>query len=470
MNTSSFMGLNTALRGLLANQRALETTGHNISNVNTKGYSRQRVDLAATTPHTQPSFNATMPAQIGTGVEVEQLTRLRDNYIDVTLRNQFGATSSATTYTDALKQIERVINEPSDQGIAAALRNVFGALDQVASNPQDMGARSAFAHAADELARRFNQIDTQIRAVSDQSDARIDQAVTEINNLTTQIASLNTSIRDATYMGMQPNDLLDKRDLLMDELATKINYSYTTDPATQEVTITFATISIVDPTATGGTTPITRADLDTAYTGGTLTSGSVYADEHLVTSVIPAWITRLDDLANSIVTQFNIAHPSGFDLAGNAGGDIFDASGTTAGTITLDPTANILANPSLIAAANSWSMPGEPGNGGNAILMAAMRGATQGAPINSTWEEYYATVVVAGLGTEIQQSQRTLDSATASQEVLESNRQSTSGVAIDEEMTNMLRFQHAYNASARMLTALDESLDIIINRMGRVGL
>ncbi len=473
MNTSTFLGLNTALRGLLANQMALDTTGHNIANVNTEGYSRQRVDTQTAAPLTTPSFNGTVPGQLGTGVEVAQLARMRDNYIDATIRNQFGATGNHSTMTQSLQQVERIINEPSDQGIAAAMREMFGALDRVTTHPQDMSARSAFARAAEQLTQRFNQVSTQISAVQSQSDTRLNQTVTDINSITTQIATLNTSIRDATYMGMQPNDLLDKRDQLMDELSSKINFSYTTDSTTNEVTLTFGTatpINIVDPLASGGTTAITRADLDNAYGTGELTGGSAYADEHLNITVLPGWTAKLDDLVNSIVTSFNTQNAAGFDLTGASGGSIFDPAGITAATFALDPANNIVTDPSRIAAADSWNGSGEPGNGGNALLMAAMRNTVQAPPINDSWEGYYSTIVVSGLGSQIQESQRSQDSAEASQAAMESRRNETSGVSIDEEMTNMLRFQHAYNASARILTALDDSLETIIHRMGRAGL
>ncbi len=471
MNTSTFMGLNTALRGLLANQMAMDTTGHNIANVNTDGYSRQRVNTQTTTPMTTPAFNGTVPGQLGTGVEVASLERMRDSYIDTSIRNQFGATSKHSTLTGSLQQVERAINEPSEQGISAALRNMFGALERVASQPQDMGARTTFARAAQDLTQRVNQTYSQIEAIRSQSDERLTVTINEINNISSQIATLNDGIRDATYTGTQPNDLLDRRDQLMDELASKINFSYTTNATTQEVTITFGTapITLVDPVA-GTTTALTRTDLDNAYTSGELTNGSAYADEHLYTTVLPGWVTRIDDLVASIVTQFNTQNTAGFDLNGAAGGNIFDAAGLTAATFALDPANSIVSNPRLIAAASSWNGVGEPGNSDNVALMAAMRSSVQAAPINDTWEGYYSTIVVAGLGSELQQTQRSLETAEASQGAMEARRQSVSGVSIDEEMTDMLRFQHAYNASARILTALDDSLDLIINRMGRAGL
>ena len=468
----TFLGLNTSLRGLLAQQASLDTTAHNITNINTEGYSRQRADLATTTPLSVPAWNALMPGHVGTGVEVTGFSRLRDAYLDRTLRAEGSRFGSAGTSLGSLQQVEASFAEPSDYGISAQMQRFFAALDGVAAHPDSVPARQAFAQMADALATGFNQLDGELTAISTQSDDRLNNAVNEINSLSGQIAALNTTIRDSVQSGQDPNDFRDARDKLMDQLASKLNYTYTTNPATEEVTITLGTtipINLVDPLVPGGSTPITRADLDTAYGNGDLTAGETFGDEDMFTTVIPFYRNRLDDLVDSLVTQVNAQNAAGFDLAGIAGGDIFDAAGITAGTMRLDVLNNILANPNLIAAASSWLAPGEPGNGNNANALLAMRSVVQGPPLNATWESFY-TATVADLGTRTDQAGRDVSNQGALVESLEGRKASVSGVSLDEEMSNMLRFQHAYNASARVLTAFDEALDTLINRMGRVGL
>lgn len=465
MSYSSFLGLNVAMRGLLAQQAALDTTSHNIGNINTEGYSRQRADLTAASPMSVAAFNRIMPGQIGQGVEVLQIQRLRDQYVDRTMRSQIGLTSNLSTQLSALQAAGSVINEPSDSGLGAALRRFFGSLDDVAAHPSDVATRQVFLESARTLAAQFNQLNTNLSAISAESNERLDQTVADVNSLVSRIATLNSQIRDATQIGQQPNDLLDTRDRLMDQLASKVNFTYTTSATTNEVTITFGTatpINLVDPSAAGGMNAITRADLDAAYVAGDLTGGQGYADEHLLTTVIPGLITQLDDLASSIATAFNAQQAAGFDLTGAAGAAIF--TGVTAGSITV---TSISARE--IAAASSWSGAGEPGNNGNIMAMLSLRSATQGAPLNDTWEGFYGAMV-SGLGATTQSVENRLEDQMLVQDAIEARRQSTSGVNLDEEMTNMLRFQHAYNAAARVLTMFDESLDVLINRTGRVGL
>lgn len=476
MSYGTFFGLNTALRGLMAQQSSLDVTSHNIANANTEGYSRQRAELRATIPLSVPGFNSVLPGQIGTGVEVASFERLRDAFVDRTLREELARYGDASTTLGALDQLEAAFAEPGDSGLSASLKRFFSALDQVAAHPEDSAARQAFGQMADALAHDFNQLSTDLVSIRQQSDDRLNNQVTEINNISARIAALNTTIGAAVTAGQQPNDLLDERDRLLDDLAHKVDFTYSVNSLNQ-VTIVFDTnvpINLVDPTTVGppaGYTVIARADLDTAFTAPPqqLTSGEVFADETLFNTTIPFYQQRLDDLAASIVNRFNALSAGGFDLTGAAGGDIFDAAQLTAGTIRLDLVNNILNNPNLIAAASSWLAPGEPGNGNNAILMLSERALIQIAPLGATWENFY-NATVTDLGTRTEQAGRNNQNQAVLTESLQGRRAETAGVSMDEEMSNMLRFQHAYNASARVLTALDDALDTLINRMGRVGL
>lgn len=472
MYRSTFGGMNTALRGLLAQQAAMDVTGHNLANINTEGYSRQRAELSATTPYTLPAMNRVIPSQIGTGVQVASFERLRDQFVDSNLRNQFGSLSNSNRALQNLEQMEGAFGEPGAGGLSNLLQSFWSAMDDVAANPQSAAARTAFVQSADALARGFNAVGRNLQDIQNQASARVDSEIIEVNNLTTQIASLNTAVRDALAMGQQPNDLLDQRDALMDQLSDRLNYTYTT-AATGEVTIQFGTtipIMLVDPLVPPGSTPLTRADLDppNAYVNGDLTSGSLFADMDVIQNIVPnIYMANMDALAADLVTDLNTAHAAGFDLAGAAGLSMFNPIGTSALSMAVD--AGLLANPSLLAAASSWAGTGEPGNGTNINNMLAQRAVAQGAPLNASWDNYYASTV-ADLGTRIQTTQRTIATQEAVVSVLEGRRNEVSGVSLDEEMSNMMRFQNAYNASARVLTAMDDALDTLINRMGRVGL
>lgn len=470
MAYGTFMGINTALKGLLAQQAALDVTGHNLANLNTEGYSRQRADLKATTPYTVPAMNMTTPGQIGTGVQVAGFERLRDQYIDMNMRAQLSSLGTSREQLATLQQIEGMFGEPGPFAVSSLVRNFFGTLDDVAAHPQDMAARQAFAQSGGALADGINQLAAQLADVRAQSDMKLNDTVTDVNSITSQISTLNASIRDAYQVGMQPNDLLDRRDQLMDKLAGTMNFTYTTAMPNREVTITMgptSPINLVDPAVPGGFVAITRADLDNAYTNGDLRSGAAYAHEDMYQTGVPYYQTRLDDLVSSIVTGMNAQHAAGFDLNGAAGSDLFLAGGTTAATMRFSTT--VMADPRLIAAASTWAAPGEPGNGNNANALLGLRTLDQGPPLGTTWEKFYnATVADVGMRTSVSKQSQVNQSALV--EALNARRAEVSGVSVDEEMANMLKFQHAYNASARILTTMDDALDTLINRMGRVGL
>lgn len=477
MYQSTFMGLNTALRGVLAHQNALDVTGHNISNISTEGYTRQRAEMVTSPAWSNSSaLSATTPGQMGTGVEVLRLERLRDQYIDSNVRQQFGRQGDAQTLVEQLAQVEAAFQEPGDNGLKALMNNFWSTMDAVASNPQSMSARQAFAEASNALADGFNQVSNDLSAVATQSDLRLNQTVTDVNAISQRIAQINAEVKNALDHGHQPNDLLDERDRLMDDLSKKINYTWTENGTTGEVTITFGTtipILLVDPAAAGGFNAIARSDLDTAFGNGDLTSGQAFADESLwdpATGIIPGYIAQLDTLVSDFVAGVNAAHGAGTDLTGAAGGNVFDPLGVTAATIQLDPGNDISVSPTLIAASSSAPGPAEPGNGGNFISMLdTVRNAARVALGGQSWEGFYTSTITA-IGARTDTANRDMANADVLVDMAMSRRDQVSGVSMDEEMSNMLRFQHAYNASARVMTTMDEAIDTIINRMGRVGL
>ena len=478
MYKSTFMGLNTALRGVLAHQNALDVTGHNIANVSTDGYTRQRAEMVTAPAWSNSSaMSQTTPGQMGTGVEVLRIERLRDQYIDANVRQQLGGQASAQTFVEQLAQVEAAFQEPGENGLNALFNNFWSTMDAVANNPQSMSARQAFAEAADALADGFNQVSTDLAGVASQSDQRLNQTVTDVNAISQRIAQLNGEIRNALDHSHQPNDLLDERDRLMDDLSKLINYTWTENATTGEVTITAfggaSAVNLVDPALAGGFQNIARVDLDNAFVAGDLTRGLAFADESLwnpVGGIIPGYIAQLDNLVADFVAGVNGAHAAGFDLTGAAGGNIFDAAGVTAATIRIDPGNDITTNPTLIAAASSWAAPGEPGNGANLrTMLDTVRTTAQAALGGQSWEGFYTSTITA-VGARTATANRDMANADVLVDMALARRDQVSGVSMDEEMSNMLRFQHAYNASARVMTTMDEAIDTIINRMGRVGL
>jgi flagellar hook-associated protein 1 FlgK len=379
---------------------------------------------------------------------------------------------------EQLAQVEAAFGEPGDTGLNKLMNNYFSAMDAVASNPQSTSARQAFLAAGNALAQGFNQVSADLQAIATQSDLRLDQTATEIDGISRRITALNAEIRNAVEHNHQPNDLLDERDRLMDDLSKLVNITSSENSFGEVTIVAFSggtAVTLVNPALTLPNPVINRGNIDAAFAAGTLTSGRALADETMfdpVTGVInggQGFLTRLDNLALELIGDMNAAHGAGFDLNGVAGGALF--GGASALSMTF-----VLTNPNEVAAASTWAAPGEPRNGLNfanlldgTMLDSPARLANQGPLGGQSWEEYYSSIV--GLvGSTAERASRDLQNADVLVEMAQGRRDQVSGVSMDEEMSNMLRFQHAYNASARVMTAMDEALDMIINRMGRVGL
>ena len=227
MMRSSFFGLNTLLRGLMAQQTALDTVNHNISNANTEGYSRQRVNMAAPRPFTMPSrLMPRLPGQMGTGVEITAIQRMRDRFVDEQLREQSQLETFWKQIASGMQQVESLVAEPSDHGVATLINRFFTAWQEVADNPSSQSARVLLREQAQELAGTLNQTDAKLRELRQDLDMQIALRVPEINDLASRIASLNAEIMQVINVGNTPNDLQDQRDLLLDQLAKLTGVEY----------------------------------------------------------------------------------------------------------------------------------------------------------------------------------------------------------------------------------------------------
>ncbi|NLY49555.1 MAG: flagellar hook-associated protein FlgK, partial [Firmicutes bacterium] len=200
----------------MAQLRALETTGHNIANANTKGYSRQEAILAATTPFSRPGMGA---GQVGTGVEVQRLRRVRESFLDAQFRNETKALGRWEVRRDTIEKIEAILHEPTDQGLSKLIERFFSAWDELAHYPEGEAARSAVRQQGVTLVDAFNHLAAQLNDLSADLSASIEVQVNQVNSLARQIRDLNTQIVKAESGNMAANDLRDRRDLLLDELA-----------------------------------------------------------------------------------------------------------------------------------------------------------------------------------------------------------------------------------------------------------
>ncbi len=467
---TTFFGLETARRALMAQQLGLETTAHNIANANTPGYSRQVVQLQSTTPFSPPSLlRPQIPGQIGTGVGVGAIQRMRNAFVDTQVRQETSSLGRWETQRDLLMQVELIYNEPSESGIRNSLDAFWQSLQDLSLNPESGSARTVVLQRGQALADLLNHTYTQLKDLQSSVNDTIEVQVGEVNTYAKKIASLNRQIVEASSMGDNPNDLMDQRDLLITELSKIVDVNVHTDKY-NAATVTIGGIPLVEWDQVRELKVDSDADgkyqLEWAKTGnpvefhnGSLKGLLVMRDEQ-----IDGHIAMITNFSNTLVTEFNTQHSNGFDLEGNKGKDFFEK-------IDSDNNPLFRVRIGLTEKEIAASAGGAPGNGQNASKLADALNVTSygiGGGTQTTLRDYLSSNI-AKLGVETQHALRMTDNQKALVGHLENRQETVAGVSLDEEMVNMIKFQHAYNAAARILTGFDEMYDTIINRMGLVG-
>lgn len=486
---STFHGLEIGKRGLYAQQLALTTTGHNIANANTEGYSRQRAEMQATSAIPYPGINTdTTPAQLGTGVQVEKLVRLREDYLDVQLRGENKYLGYWEAKSDTYTKIEEMFNEPSDNGLAFAMDEFWKGWEELSKNPDSSAARAVISQKGVALAETFNYLSSSLDEMQTDLKNVIITKTNQVNSLAEQISSLNDQISRVVPHNYQPNDLYDQRDLLIDQLSKIVNVKVSqpdskngmvdiyvgTEPIVSGIkankfSIDFdQTSGLVNPDSIkiGGN----QVNLDSGELLGRIESYGLLGKES--SSIIPTFKNKLNDLVKTFTGAVNEVHEKGLSLENINGSSIPAVKffiGDTAESLVVNPA--ILNSLDKIAAAKvEVDGKSSTGNGKNAEEIAKLKfvNLTFGDS-TSTADDFYRNII-AKLGIDSQQAERMKDNSEVIIHQVENRRQSVSGVSLDEEMTNMIRFQQAYNAAARMVTVMDQCLEKVINGMGRVGL
>ena len=467
--SSAFFGLNTALRGLVASQQMLETAAHNTANANTPGFSRQRAQLVATPPYTYPSFNRSgLPGQIGTGVAVATITRVRDAFLDLQIQSQSSIEGGWATRRDELAKVESVVPEPSGSGLGTILGRFWDAWQEVAADPSSSVARAALVEQARSLGIRFSGDAAQLATLATGIDDQLRQGVATVSDLASQVATLNAQIQQVQISGDHANDLEDQRNLLLDKLAQIVPITLHPE-ADGTVTVLVGGTDLVSGNRARAMTtgPNGSGQLIPTWTDGTAVSisgGQLAALVDVRDRQLASYRTRLDTLAAGVADAVNALHATGFDAAGNPGSAFFTYTAGNAAA-TLSVSAAIASNPALVAAAGA---PGQPGNGTIAGAIADLRTGRLFSSGTQTASDFYASLV-GGIGTDSRQATEMAANQSLVTGHLRQRRESISGVSLDEEAADMIRFQHAYAAAARVITTFDEMLDTLINKTGVVG-
>jgi flagellar hook-associated protein 1 len=453
MPISSFYGLQTSLRGLLAQQRLLDTTGHNIANASTEGYSRQEATLVASAALEIPAGGIAggAGAHLGSGVDVQAFRRVRDQFIDLQYRGQNTNLGDWKARATALSQAEGALSEPGENGINQQLSEFWDAWADLANaNGNDVNAaKQAVVEKGAALVDAFHNVRSQIDLVKSQSYAEYSDLARpaspgdpggEVAQIASQIADLNDTIKRFVTTGDMPNDLLDRRDLLLDQLS---EYGQISVDAQSDGTINVG-FGASNPIVTGTTATWAGPPAGDAWSpGGRL---GALLEVSKPGGTLDTYLNTLDGIANNLVSTVNGAY----------GGAFFDAGAGPTGA-TFDVSAALLANPQVL----------DPGSGaaGSRDLALAVSQQRDTASVDGAYRAF-----VAKVGADSREATRQESNAQVLTDSVQNRRQSVSGVSLDEEMSNLVRFQRSYQASSRAMSTLDEMLDVLINRTGRVGL
>ncbi|MDQ0872151.1 flagellar hook-associated protein 1 FlgK [Paenibacillus sp. V4I3] len=518
---STFHLLETAKRSLFTQQAALSTTGHNIANANTPGFSRQVTNMTESIPIEAFGINrSNAPGQLGTGVEVTSITRIREKFLDDQYRNENKAAGSWNIQSDTLEKLEKIMNEPTDSGLRTVLDNFWKAWSDLSKDPESVSGRKVVKETAVALADTFNFTSSKLKDLQGDLTNNINLKSNEINSLSSSIANLNLEIKKIESLGDDANDLRDQRDLITDNLSKIVNVQVVETP--DGYTVNMGSTNLV----TGDVTvPTTSASLMSAYSSGDLNSGEVHgmivSRDKFVTDYQNQLDTLADTIANGDITVtipkgtvlpdntifngitytgasrtlasditvtikgLNGLHHLGYTLENPAktGLDFFTAKAgstqITADSIQFNPIID--GDTSKIASSMRTSGAGATeavvkGNNTMALLMGQLKdtnfdfnSANAGAILGSGTLDDFFRSIVSQLGVQAQEASRQQSNQKTLVDQVESRRQSVSGVSLDEEMSDMIKFQHAYSAAARVMTTFDEMLDKVINGMGVVG-
>ncbi|MEX5216229.1 MAG: flagellar hook-associated protein FlgK [Nitrospira sp.] len=458
MGLNGLFGIGTS--ALATFQRALAVTGQNISNVNTPGYSRQQAILTETDPQNG------RPGQIGTGVQASEIRRTVDTFLERQLLTSHERQGQFQASRGALQRVQPLFGDSNDQGLGAGLNEFFNAWQDVATNPADQTARTVLLSKATDLANQFNQHATDLAAQRQALDGQIGQTITDINELASRIAVLNKSISQAEFSVQQANDLRDQRGVLLNQLGELADVS-TVDDGTGQLTVFVGRGQVlVEKDRTyelqGAANASNSGLLDVQYDGGggAATLNSVIASGRLKglldvrDHTLPSIQGSFDQLASALVTQVNSVHQAGYGLDGSTGQPFFAAAGTTAATIRVS-----LTDIQKIAASSTAA--GVPGNNVNALAVGALQTTGFASLGNATFQEYYSAAA-GEFGSTMQGAERDVRAQEIIQEQLEAHRAEISGVSLDEELVNLLKYQRSFQAASRLIVVADEMFQTIL--------
>jgi flagellar hook-associated protein 1 FlgK len=442
-----------ALSGLSAEQAALATTTNNVANANTPGYSRQVPVLVSSDPVVED------PLTLGTGVTLKKIQSVRDPILESQIQQETQSQGQLSALVSALTQTQSNFSSTTAD-IGTAISKFFNSVNQLSTSPSDLSLRQNVLTAAGNMATAFNTAANQLSAQRTNLDQSVEQTVGQINQLTAQIAQLNGQIANLENVGRDAGSFVDQRAQLIDQLSSLIDVSVI--PTDHTLTLT---------TASGA--PLVSGQQSFALSTQPDATGNerVYSQGHDITSIIvsgqlggvlqardqqiPTLQKQLDLLASSLATAVNRVQTGGYDLSGHPGTDLFTPppASSTGAAASLSVA---VTDPAGIAA----SSDGTVGSNGNAEALYAL---SSQAIVNGQSPADYYSGIVFNVGNYVADVMAGQNASSLVLQQLNDQRSAVSGVSLDEEAANMVRYENAYAASAQVVTAINNMMYEVIH-------
>lgn len=467
-----FHTLNVGSEALYATRQGVDTAGHNIANAQVEGYSRQRVNI------TQRDPLQVRGLLIGNGVYVENISRSHDKFVENQLNKANMEKGRASARAESLKQLEVVFSPELNANPSDEVSKFFGALENLANFPADFTVRTSVVEAAKDLSQSFRRVDTDLKTNRAALNEQISQTTDRVTDALQEIANLNVKIQTAEAgQGQQANDLRDQRDRLVREVSNMIDVHYYEDKfgmvcmrGPGEATLVdgghSSKLGVVRDDMNDGLYNVTITDWEKQRTVDVtrkLAGGSLEAYVTMRDKDIPNLIEKNDQMAYTFATNFNAVHREGYglkDYAEKGGRDFFRISETSKGAaqaIDLDDT--IMGSNDAISAGLSPMAPGDNVNVNKLIKLKDEKlFTTDGTNLN----EFYANYT-GSLGLDVVRAEHVAEGSDIVVQDLTQRREAVSGVSLDEEATNMMKWQANFTATSKVITTVDEMLDTVLS-------
>ncbi len=440
-----------ARRSMAVYQRTIDVTAHNVANSSNPDYSRQRITFGTENTQILNGF------VWGSGVKIDMLNRVRDQMTDSQIRNNNQKLFYHNQHSAIMGQLETLFSEPSEIGLSNLTTEFFNSWNELSVNPTSIPLRSDVIRAAERIASKVRTINDGIDILRSEILSESRGKVTQLNGMLKELQSLNKQIFESTAVGLSPNDLLDRRDKVIDDLSKLVNITVTYD-STNMANVSIGGIFAADKSFSAEFTISEvngRLTLNTLNSNNhaTINGGELFALFDNFSNNIPKYRDRLNSIITAMVNAVNSEHSTGYSISDPplTGINFFESFEN--GILTINP--DILADPKYIAASSDGT------NGNGSIALKIFELSTKRLNNGMTILDSYSGLI-SELGSSKQSSDNLAEAGSLILMQLEQQKASYSGVSIDEEMTNLIRFQRSYEASAKLIRVADDMLETLL--------